>query len=218
MPPALSPCQSFPIFICYSWSVYSSCPGELSLPSSLSLSLSSLCLTSSPILSLLLPLVPCWPLLSGGYNVGPLTHRIKFLLWECFGRSVSFRGPPSLLHIPHHTRLPGQTSSNLGEAGHECKHGCVCVQWCKLEGVPEPYPLTSDQQPCVPDCKQNLQKTQAPRAKSVGSYLRAKAQSSARSHCHFQGRHRAEMLSEAEDRRIPNTDFQNWDPNPRLQK
>lgn len=29
---------------------------------------------------------------------------------------------------------PGQTSSNLGEAGHECSMG-VCVQWCqKLEG------------------------------------------------------------------------------------
>lgn len=73
------------------------------------------------------PPVPCWPLLSGGYNVGPLTHPIEFLLWECFVRSVSFRGPPSLLHIPHHTRLPGQTSSNLGEAGHECKPACVCA-------------------------------------------------------------------------------------------
>lgn len=102
IPPALGRSHSHPLCLCL-----------------------SLLSTSSPILSLL-PLVPSWPLLSGGYNVGPLTHPIEFLLWECFSvRSVSFRGPPSLLHIPHHTRLPGQTSSSLGEAGHECKHVCV---------------------------------------------------------------------------------------------
>lgn len=30
-------------------------------------------------------------------------------------------------YTTHHTRLPGQTSSNLGEAGHECKPACVCA-------------------------------------------------------------------------------------------
>lgn len=101
--------------------------------------------------------------------MGPLTP-IKFLLWGVFWKVSLLQGDlhPSL-HIPHHTCLPGQTSSNLGEAGHECKHGCVCAMVQK-EG-PWSLPLTSDQQPCVPDCKQNLQKTQAPRAKSVGSYL-----------------------------------------------
>lgn len=103
--------------------------------------------------------------------MGPLTHPIEFLLWECFVRSISFRGPPSLLHIPHTIpaslgrHLPIWVKLDMSASLH------VCVQWCKLEGVPEPYPLTSDQQPCVPDCKQNLEKTQAPRAKSVGSDL-----------------------------------------------
>lgn len=214
MPPALSPCQSLPIFLCYSWSIYSS--GWGGLTPILFVSVSLFCLTSSPILSVL-PLVPSWPLLSGGYSMGLLKHPIEFLLWECFVRSVSFRGPPSSSiyhtipaslgrHLPVWVKLDMSASM------------CVCVQWCKLEGVPEPYPLTSFQQPCVPDCKQNLQKTQAPRAKSAGSNVRAKAQSSARSHCHLQERHRAEMLLEAEDRRTPNTDFQTWDPNPRLQK
>lgn len=124
--------------------------------------------------------------------MGSLTHPIKLSGSVLEGQFLQGTSIPPL-HIPHHTCLPGQTSSNLGEAGHECKHGCVCngVNW---RGSLNPTPLTSDQQPCVPDCKQNLQKTQAPRAKSVGSYLRAKAPSSARSHCHFQGRHRADAL------------------------
>lgn len=94
--PALGLRQSLPIFLCYSWSIYSSCSGELS-PPSLSLPLSSLSLTLSVcrFFSLWSPLGLCS---REGTNVGLLTHRSMFLLWECSVRSVSFRGAPSLLH------------------------------------------------------------------------------------------------------------------------
>lgn len=73
MPPALSPCQSFPIFICYSWSVTPPALGALTPILFVSVSVFSLSNLISYSAQTASPLVPCWPLLSGGYNVGPLT-------------------------------------------------------------------------------------------------------------------------------------------------
>lgn len=133
--PALGLCQS-PTFLCYSWSVYSFCSGELSSPPPLSLfSLSLSCLISQPANS-----SPSGALLASalrraymGVPHSPESPSSMFLLEECSVRSVSFRAPPSFLCATPHPPLWARVSV--------CVHACDCESW---RGPLNPTPCLGD--------------------------------------------------------------------------
>lgn len=193
---ALAFCQTLPIFLCYSWSVYSSCSGELS-----SLPPVRLCLVSS-----LSHLVFC--LFSLWFPLGLCSQEGRDM-----GPSI-FPGVPSLTRVPLQSVSPGGMfcevsllqgmsiplcHTTLASLGKQLPlrvklhmSACVCegMGSRELEGAPKSYPCLdhSDFRPTAP--YPGLQtKLAENRAKPVGPHIRAKAQSPARSQCHLQGRH-----------------------------
>lgn len=178
MSPALGFCQSLQIFLCYSWSVYSSSPRSshphppLSLPLLFSSLLFSHLITH---LSLLVPLVPSWPLLSGEYRRGsPIFPGVPSLTGVPL-QSVSPVGMFCEVSLLQGTSIPRGHSARPSQAngfhpGHVCMHAWDPERW---RGLLDPSPCLgdSDLRPAArsPRLQMKLAENTVPQSKVSGT-------------------------------------------------